>query len=468
MRIHRRDFLRIAASTSLGFGGLRRALAGGGEDSGGDGEATKPRRPRPEVEHGFGPLIEDPAGVMDLPSGFSYRIISSAGEPMSDKLLVPGAPDGMGAFSGARGRVILVRNHELRASSRFGAFGPNNERLHRISSSAFYDFGQSGEPSLGGTTTIIYNPRSRKVERQFLSLVGTERNCAGGPTPWGTWLSCEELTVRAGTSRAQDHGYVFEVQPQKWGSVSPRPLVALGRFLHEAAAVDPATSAVYMTEDLGSGLLYRFLPDAPGRLELGGRLQALVIIGMPGLDTDNHNPANQIPVATVFDVDWVDLDDVQSPNNNLRIQGRSKGAAVFSRGEGIWYGNNEMFFCATSGGLERRGQVWRLTPGPDTFRLRDAEMLGGQLELFVEPNDVAVMDKVDNITVSPFGDLIVCEDGAGPNHILGITSAGQIYKIARNALNSSELTGVVFSPNGETLFVNIQRPGHTIAIEGPW
>ncbi|MHC5062551.1 MAG: alkaline phosphatase PhoX [Planctomycetota bacterium] len=467
MRIHRRDFLRRASSTAFGFMGLRILVHGEGH---GERGKTEPARKRLtlEDEAGYGPLLTDPEGIFDLPLNFSYRILSATGDRMSDKLQVPGAPDGMAAFAGPRGRVILVRNHELESTSSLGAFGRNNELFDRVEPDLLYDLGRNGEPSLGGTTTLVYHPISGKVEKQYLSLAGTERNCAGGPTPWGSWLTCEESVTKAGTSRDKNHGFVFEVPARKLGLSPARPIPEMGRFLHEAAAIDPTSGYVYMTEDRANGLLYRYLPDQPGRLAAGGRLQALRVIGSPGLNTNNHSTANQIPVGAILDVEWVDLSNVNSSVDDLRLRGRGLGAAIFSRGEGMWWGEGSLYFCATSGGLNRAGQVWRLSPGSSDLGAGVEGIGMGELELFVEPNDSTVMDMADNITTSAFGDLVVCEDGGGENNLLGITSAGEVYNLGHNALNCSELTGATFSPDGSLLFVNIQRPGITLAIEGPW
>ncbi len=469
MAMHRRQFLQQASGAAFGFMGLRSLLHGEREEEGGERSGLPgARRPRLDPEGGFGPLLSDPDGIFDLPSGFSYRILSRTGDLMSDKLLVPGAPDGMAAFAGSRGRVIIVRNHELESSSSLGPFGSNNELMHRVDPALLYDLGRDGEASLGGTTTLVFHPISGKVEKQFLSLAGTERNCAGGPTPWDSWLSCEESVSKAGASRDQNHGFVFEVPARKLGLSPAKPIPDMGRFLHEAAAVDPVSGFVYMTEDRGDGLIYRYLPHQPGRLADGGILQALAVIGSPGMNSNNHAAANQIPVGTILDIEWVDLDNVNSSIDDLRLRGRARGAAIFSRGEGMWWGQDCLYFCATSGGPNRAGQVWRLRPGGNDLAAGAEAASMGELELFVEPNDASIMDMADNLTVSPFGDLIVCEDGGGDNHLLGITPMGSVYTLARNALGSSELTGATFSPDGSLLLVNIQRPGITLAIEGPW
>ena len=176
---------------------------------------------------GFGKLRPDPNGILDLPKGFSYAVISRYGEEMDDGLLVPARHDGMAAFSGDDGTIRIVCNHENPARvQRYGAFGAHAERLDRIDRSKVYDFGKGSTPGTGGTTTIVYDPRERQRKRIHLSLAGTEINCCGGPTPWGSWLSCEELFRDPGSNfewsgvanREEKHGYVFEVPAAPWAA----------------------------------------------------------------------------------------------------------------------------------------------------------------------------------------------------------------------------------------------------------
>jgi secreted PhoX family phosphatase len=332
-----------------------------------------------------------------------------------------------------------------------------------VDPSLIFDFTASGRPLLGGTTTFIYNTRTKQLEQSFLSLAGTATNCAGGPTPWGSWLTCEETQEAPGANAGKLHGYVFEVPSSARGLVRPVALEAMGRFRHEACAIDPATGIVYETEDDRDGLFYRFLPAAPGALERGGRLQALVIREQPGLDTRNWGSGPSIAVGQGFRAAWVDLQDVTAPDGDLRLRGRASGAAVFARGEGVCTaierGQAVIYFTCTTGGAAQRGQVWRLEPSVDGD---DA------LSLFAESSGEAHFDMVDNIEPAPWGDLIMAEDGGGENFVRGLTPRGVVYPIMRNALNESEFCGPCFSPDGSTLFVNIQNPGITLAVSGPW
>ncbi|MFZ2874233.1 MAG: alkaline phosphatase PhoX [Phycisphaerales bacterium] len=453
----RRQFMQRGAAFALGFTGLRSLLAHAGSPA------------HALSLTGYGPLVPDPAKLLDLPAGFEYVVLSRTGEEMDDGLLVPGQHDGMAAFPGKDGRVLLVRNHEVHMGIEGrGAFGPADERLAKIPSGHLYDPGAAKGPSRGGTTTLVYDPATRKLEKHFLSLAGTEYNCAGGPTPWGTWLTCEETVSVTSENFARDHGFVFEVTPSETpGLADPVPLTAMGRFRHEAVAVDPASGCVYLTEDVAGGALYRFIPTVPGRLALGGRLQALAVNDRWSLDTKNWEPPSAIPVGSRFPVRWIDLEDVLSPKDTLRIQAAEKGAATFARCEGMWFGRGSVYFAATTGGAAKLGQIWKYTMSPHEAKPAEAA-IPAVLELFIEPNDSKVCNNADNLTVAPWGDLIVCEDGPDLNGLFGVTPAAEAYRLAYNRQNKSELAGAAFSPDGTVLFVNVQSPGMTFAIHGPW
>ncbi len=400
---------------------------------------------------GYGALVPDPAGFLDLPQGFSYRVISRLGDAMDDGGTVPDRADGMGCFDLGNGEIALVRNHELQ---------PRHDAGGKIAKG----FGKrNGAFVPGGTTTIVLDAATLNVKRQFRSLGGTIRNCSGGVTPWGSWLSCEEAPTGPGQPYGdgleRDHGWVFEVPASARGLVDPVPLTAMGRFNHEAAAVDPATGIVYMTEDRDDGVLYRFIPKTPGKLAEGGRLQAMVVDGLT--DTRNWNGA-AMPVGMAYRVSWADLDQVESPGDDLRQRAAAKGAALVARGEGLHMGERAVFACCTSGGVKQLGQILKLTPGlagaPD------------MVELFFESESPDQFNFGDNLTVAPNGHLIVCEDqytDVVDNHIRGITPAGEAYTLARLTAQT-ELAGGCFSPDGTALFVNAYGPTATLAITGPW
>ncbi len=459
MQHSRRQFIGTSAAIAAGFTGLQR-------------HAQAQHRPTwTESTVGYGELLSDPLGVLDLPRGFRYQIISRAGAQMHDGFVVPGAPDGMATFPGPYGLTVIVRNHELTPDNP-GPFGDGHALFDRLPKDRLYDPGKAKTPGSGGTTTIVYDTSTGRVVREFLILAGTIRNCAGGATPWKSWITCEETVARAGESEAgiaeKDHGYNFEVPVgARMKLAAPVPLTAMGRFNHEAIAVDPDTGIVYQTEDRDDSLFYRFVPRKRGHLQAGGKLQALVILDKNGADTRNWDTKDTLPVGQSVAVEWMDMDNVEAPEDDLRLRGHAAGAARFARGEGIWYGNGELYFAATSGGKAKIGQIFRYRPshGEATNGERRAP---GQLELFIEPNDTNLVHNADNLTVAPWGDLVVCEDRSGPVvRLIGVTPQGDCYRLAMHHLRS-EFAGAAFSPDGSTLFVNIQGPGLTLAITGPW
>jgi hypothetical protein len=229
----------------------------------------------------------------------------------------------------------------------------------------------------------------------------------------------------------------------------------MGRFVKEGVAADPRTRVLYQTEDQPDGLFYRFLPAAAGRLAEGGRLQAMAVNGKPGLETNNWQ-VQRIAPGTSFAVHWIDLEDPDPDEDVLRFRGREKGAVVFASSEGIIFHKGAVWFACTNGGTGAKGQIWRYDPGP------------GRLTLVLEPNNPLAMDHPDQIGAAPWGDLFVCEDGDGDQYLLGLTARGEIYKFARNALDTSELTGVCFSPDRTTMFLNNLDSGLTFAVTGPW
>lgn len=418
----------------------------------------------------------DPDGVLDLPVGYAYRIVSRAGERMSDGLLVPHAHDGMAAFPGEGGKIILVCNHELEpAEYEQSAFAGSFAELPESVRSKLYDSGDGKTPGAGGTTTAIYDPGAGRTESQYLSLAGTESNCAGGPTPWGTWLSCEECFKSAGMGwsaarivrRERPHGYVFEVPATSQGLVEPVPIKAMGRFEHEAAAVHEDTGFVYMTEDRHHSLFYRYIPDVAGELHAGGRLQALAIVDQPSFRTHNWSREPDIRAGETLRTRWIDLDDVDPEENDLRLRGATSGAATFARGEGLCAADGRLVFTCTIGGHARLGQVFAYAPSPFEGRPEERDS-PGELSLIAEASAESMLRNADNLTMTPWGDLIVCEDTSEHCGLVGIRPDGSHYQLADNAYSYSELAGVCFSPDGETLFVNIQYPGMTLAISGPF
>lgn len=407
-------------------------------------------------------LIPDPNELLDLPKGFTYTKHSIVGEVMSDGLTVPASHDGMACFAidGDPERCVLVRNHELDPYEKdMGPYAKVKASPEQIAKS--YALDRDGQPMPGGTTTLVFNLKTQTVEKSFLSLSGTLRNCSGGATPWGSWLTCEETTQTAGDQTNQDHGYMFEVPAMGEGLAEPVALRAMGRFKREAAAVDPRDGIVYQTEDEKASLIYRFIPNVPGSLSAGGKVQALVIKDTPKADTRNWKTADRFKQGDTFPVEWIDLDDVQSPKGDLKDRGHEAGAALFARGEGMaWSVTAEeqaVYFACTTGGAAEAGQIWKYVPDTET------------LHLVYESQSKSELDMCDNIVAAPWGDLIMCEDGDSYNFVRGVSADGRVYDIARSSLEKrSELAGACFSPDGETMFVNLQKHGITFAIRGPW
>lgn len=420
---------------------------------------------------GYGPLIptlteNTNEELLALPEGFKYKVFGKVGTPMSDGYLTPPRHDGMAAFA-VGGQIRLVRNHEVRGNAPSPALFPIGDP------SKSYDVSAGG-----GTTTLIVDPTTRELVRDFVSLSGTHTNCAGGPTPWGSWITCEETNFGTDRGFSQSHGYCYEVSAAANGQVTPVPIKAMGRFFHEALAIDPATGIVYLTEDTGSAVVtagfYRFIPDEPGNLATGGRLQMLALRHRPNYDTR----AGQMGLlGRRLLTRWVDINDPDPPDaeaDTLAVykQGFAKGGATFARLEGCWHSNGYIFFDATNGGDAGLGQIWQYRP---------VNRSSGHLTLIFESPSVDVLDKPDNLCVSPRGGLLLCEDGSGEQFLRGLTTRGRIFDFARNLvynrdangnlivpLESNEFAGATFSADGETLFVNILTPGMTFAIWGPW
>ncbi|MFK7865742.1 MAG: alkaline phosphatase PhoX [Pseudohongiellaceae bacterium] len=435
----RRRFLEMTGSAFLGL------LASGCTVQSGIGTTA------PADFSGYGPLKSDPDGILDLPEGFQYRVLSRLGDTMSDGGTVPNKADGMGCFQLNQQEIVLIRNHELVPGDPAGG----------IISQGFD--AQNGTVVPGGTTHIVLDAETLSVNKQFRSLGGTIRNCSGGVTPWNSWLTCEESVTgpgqRFGDGLSKNHGWVFDIPAAAAGLSEPQPLTALGRFNHEAACVDPESGFVYLTEDRNDSVLYRFLPNEIGNLQAGGRLQAMVIEGIS--DTRNWENSNMI-VGQPFKVSWTNLTDVESPNDDLRHRAAASGASLIARGEGIHMGVDELFFCSTSGGTQKLGQIFKFIPGRNASEDR--------IELFFESESVDQFNYGDNLVVAPNGHLIVCEDQyteVVDNHLRVISPEGNAFKLGRLRLQT-EPAGACFSPDGKWMFVNAYAPTMTLAISGPW
>ena len=445
MPVSRRSFLLAAAAVGV---------------AGSLGGVIAPAPPQPRrgtgSELGFGELVADPEGLLDLPRGFHYRAFSREGATMADGNLVPSSHDGMAAFAGPGGNTVLVRNHELNL---------NDIRGYRLTPAAQIDgLVYDPEVTAGGTTTLVVDS-DRRLLSDRVSLAGTLENCAGGPSPWGTWLTCEESSA----SVARPHGYVFEVDPLAGGN--PVPIVAMGRFDHEAVSFDRRGTA-YLTEDAYSphGGFYRFVPDRPlggrGSLHAGGRLSALAV---PGLGADLS--IVQTP-GLVLNVTWIEVPNPNPADGEMLVREQviALGAVPIQKAEGTWAAPDGSIWFVSSRGdgpdafaekdrsaAVHSGQIWRYDPHRETIEL---------VALFPKGTPY---DEPDNITVGPHGFAIACTDGSDDQWLVGIDAVGQVFPFGCNAFNGLEFAGVCFSPDGQTLFVNQQGPpGMTFAIWGPW
>jgi hypothetical protein len=487
--IDRRSVLRgaaaVAGGTVLGgpfLGFVNRAAAEPTAVSGGFREL----RPIPDLRDGVVRLW--------LPEGFQYRSFHDTEVPvvLDDGTNLPGRHDGMGAFAAQGGRCrpgnyLLVRNHELNNA------GP-----------AFGDAGKAYDPMAQGGTTTIEVTRFGEVIRSYTSLNGTQMNCSGGRMPWGSWVSCEEtvngpdvgpdFTGAPNTALTQRHGFIFEVPVD--GESDREPLTSAGRFAHESVAFDPHGGKLYLTEDnfgFPSGF-YRYTPRRnpmrTGRLGNGGRLQMLAVKGRPNL-----NLAAAQPDKATYRVEWVDIDDpaptfpftpgqpAPTTNNtaltHVARQGWAQGATFFSRLEGSAYDDGKVYFTSTQGGGPTETELGPITDGygNGSGQIWAYDIRSSTLRLAFQSPGPDVLDFPDNVTTSPRGTLVVCEDNINDNFIRGLSRNGQLFDIALNRLVSNtgtprfndEFAGSTFTPDGHTLFVNIQASrGMTFAIWGPW
>jgi uncharacterized protein len=417
-----------------------------------------------------------------LPAGFSYHTFAAFGSAMTDGFITPPIHDGMAAFDMGDGTWRLVRNHEL---------GEGND----IPAGTVI-----GDPATawdrrapGGTVTLEIDASNAQLVSHWISLNGTDTNCAGMPTPWGTWLTCEETVAGVGSGRRKPHGYVFEVDPAADAAVFTSPYKKMGRFLHEAGAVDPNTGSIYLTEDEGPDGFYRFRPDTPGGLR-HGVLQMLRVKGRP-----KYNTIVGQTVGDVLECNWVTINDpnprdAEEDASAVFKQGRAKGGAKFLGGEGCTYRDGSIVFGSSEGGDAGLGQVWSYTPTVNAGEL-DEE---GELELLFESTLRIELDGPDNMTTSPGGAIVICEDGNLKSNLVKallpdgsminfaenlvavqqhyLEASGKLYdptvpddgRSAGDGIGFSEFAGPTFSPDGEWLFVNIQVPGITCAITGDW
>ncbi|MEU2789111.1 alkaline phosphatase PhoX [Streptomyces sp. NPDC007100] len=479
MPLTRRDFAVRSAAAGAGValtgsvGVLATAPGAIGQEVP-DAQEPAPAAAARKCGPGYGPLVPDPAGILALPAGFTYKIITRTGvTKLESGESTPSNHDGTATFEGPRGSTLLVNNHELK--------GPRAKWPHPVPlvEGLVYD------PAAAGGCTVVEVSHDGSHVSERVGIAGTSTNCAGGRTPWGTWLTCEETEDRAGQNgMTKDHGYVFEVDPHDArGARNPRPIKALGRYAHEAVVVDPKRGHLYLTEDADrpNGLFYRWTP--PHGFKHGrGRLRTLAddagVLAAPrcydsgGRFVDDLSRATK--TGTVYGVDWTEVPDRDARTTPVRKQFHDGAVTRARKLEGMWWADGGAYIVASfareESPVQHDGQVWFYDPRRRTLTLK--VLLG----VNTDPGKDGAFDGPDNITVSPYGGLIIAEDGEGVQHLFGATDDGRTYPIARNDLNIgtpgepaySEFTGPVFSLDGRTLFANIQEPGIMLAITGPW
>ena len=436
----------------------------------------------PTPVKGYGPLVNK--GDLWLPRDFNYQIISRQGTLMSDDGPTPGLFDGMGAFPGGRSmdgrrQTILIRNHENREVA---------EEIRVTTSIPVFEY---DELAFGGNTKLVVERTKSEtrdpltgralydyeVVNSFAILGGTTTNCAGGEMPYNKWVTCEEVVKRS--TNGIKHGYIFEVDATSDGPVPAVPVLAAGRFGHEAAAW--RNGILYLTEDrfivpdtkLGSlgACFYRFIPDrkqiASSNLAFsGGVLQALKLRNVVHANMNSGRT-----VGLPYPVDWVtveepDHDDDTDDNRErlpgmtpTRIQAQDKGAAFFNRLEGAWAcgsgRNARIYIDCTSGGAAGLGQIWEYNPSRST------------ITLIFESTNPNTLRNPDNLTIVPgIRDMFLCEDSYPEQSIRGLTRHGEIYDFARTITNPTEFCGACFDPAGHTLYVN-QQGSRGMLPDGP-
>ncbi|CAM5705703.1 MULTISPECIES: alkaline phosphatase PhoX [Streptomyces] len=344
----------------------------------------------------YGPLGSPDANGIRLPGGFTSRVIARSGQRVAGTSYTwHNAPDGGACYADGTG-WIYVSNSEINP---------------------------------GGGASAVKFSSTGAITGAYRILSNTRTNCAGGKTPWNTWLSCEEV----------DRGYVYETDP--WGTKAAVRRDAMGRFKHEAAAADPVRQVVYMTEDVTDGCFYRFRPTTWGDLS-SGTLEVLVA------GTGTSGP-----------VTWARVPD---PTGATATRNQVSGAKRFNGGEGCYYADDTCWF--TTKGDNR---VWQYNAAAQTIELAydDSLVTGG----------TAPLTGVDNVTGTSSGDLFVAEDG-GNMEICVITPDDVIAPFLRiDNQSASEITGPAFSPDGRRLYFSSQRGttgsssgGITYEVTGPF
>ena len=331
-------------------------------------------------------------------------------------------PDGSAIFPRAGGGWIYVSNSEVPTVGTLTFAFPELSAIPGLDTLV----GNAGMfvPGLGGATALVFDAQANVVDT-YPILSGTSNKCAGGPTPWGTWLSCEEI----------NDGRVWECDPHGLSAAAVKP--ALGTFAHEAVALDPAARSVYMTEDLPDGRVYRFVADpadwpAGGRAQFqNGVLQVMQVNGDPA--TSENNP---LPVS------WVNAANPQS----RQIDNRIPGTTAFDGGEGIWLFAGVVYF-STKGD----NRIWAY------------DTLAQTLEIIYDFNTAsaanAILSGVDNLTITAAGDILVAEDGGDMQLCVILPDRSVVPLLQVEGQDESEISGPAFSPDGRRLYFNSNRGG---------
>ena len=419
-----------------------------------------------------------------LPAGFTYHTFGSFGSAMTDGFVTPPIHDGMAAFDGGDGTIRLVRNHELGEGNDIPAGTVIGDPRFA------YD-----RRAPGGTVTLVVDAATAELRSDWISLNGTDTNCAGMPTPWGTWLTCEETVAGVDSGRRKPHGYVFEVDAFADAPAKNTPYKAMGRFLHEAGAVDPETGVVYMTEDEGPDGFYRFVPADPENLAAGGRSRCW---------RSRVSPATTPIVGqTVGERAGRELGHDRRPGpverRGRRLERVPSGSREGRREVPGRRGRDLPRRRRRVRVVRRRRQRSRADLPVHAEHERRQEERGGRAGPAVrvdrprgarrsrQPDHEPRRGDRDRGGREPEQQLRACaQAGRHPDHRSPRTWSACSVTTSRPRASStirpspttvrplatgsgySEFAGPTFSPDGQWLFVNIQVPGITCAITGPW
>ena len=497
MTLNRRQLIARGGAVGVGAAAVGLGL------SVDDAAAADPRASRKGGKL-FPPLEASASDLLALPPGFTYEVVAKAGvteiHDGTGRIIgkTPDKTDGTGLFVTSSG-YRLVQNHELGGGTTVPALPVPHV------AGTVYDAGL-----MGGGCTVVDVRRNGRRRSEWVGISGTFNNCMGGVTPWNSWLTCEETEAKAGTmsagqTLAEDHGWVFEVFPSRPAAQLPEPIKAWGRYPHEAVVVAPNRSQVYLTEDASSpnGLLYRWTAPTGYRVQPRmatdlngnqGRLEALIVLAPDGSVLPDLAYVTSAQIGRPFRTRWIEVPDRQATTTSVRKQFTDGEITRSKKLEGAWGDRHGFYFDASFAfapadlppdATPHDGQIWYYDYAEETLTLKAyfpynpllhqetpnwETTLGQSLDL--------AFDGPDNLHVSPYGTLVIAEDGNTANHLISWSQRLGAQAIARNLIvleQSSaggnvyaEFAGPNFTPNGALLFANVQEPGHTFVIRGPW